>query len=115
MVINFELWDDKKLFDEMFRATGKSTKLVDELIQEFFEKPMGTRIPVCDHYPDRRADEYLLDRFMKRLESEHPSATCKIHRGEHITIERTSPTYHEMVKEEYARRQEEKKKNENLL
>ena len=116
MVINFELWDDKKLFDEMFRATGKSTKLVDELIQEFFEKPMGTRIPVCDHYPERRADEYLLDRFMKRLESEHPSATCKIHRGEHITIERTSPTYHEMVKEEYERRQQEKnKKNENLL
>lgn len=119
MVINFELWDDKKLFDEMFRATGKSTKLVDELIQEFFEKPMGTRIlvcdhyperPVCDHYPERQADEYLLDRFMKRLESEHPSATCKIHRGEHITIERTSPTYHEMVKEEYERRQQEKKK-----
>jgi adenylate kinase family enzyme len=116
MVINFELWDDKKLFDEMFRATGKSTKLVDELIQEFFEKPMGTRILVCDHYPERQADEYLLDRFMKRLESEHPSATCKIHRGEHITIERTSPTYHEMVKEEYERRQQEKnKKNENLL
>ena len=110
MVINFELWDDKKLFDEMFRATGKSTKLVDELIQEFFENPMGTRILVCDHYPERQADEYLLDRFMKRLESEHPSATCKIHRGEHITIERTSPTYHEMVKEEYERRQQEKKK-----
>lgn len=114
MVINFELWDDKKLFDEMFRATGKSTKLVDELIQEFFEKPMGARIPVCDHYADRRSDEYLLDRFMKRLESEHPSARCKIHRGEHrgehITIERTSPTYHEMIQEEYARRQQEKKK-----
>lgn len=110
MVINFELWDDKRVFDEMFRATGKSTKLVDELIQEFFEKPMGTRIPVCDHYPERQADEYLLDRFMKRLESEHPSATCKIHGGEHITIERTSPTYHEMVKEEYERRRQEKKK-----
>lgn len=110
MVINFELWDDKKLFDEMFRATGKSTKLVDELIQEFFEKPMGTRIPVCDHYPERQADEYLLNQFMKRLVSEHPSATCKIHGGEHITIERTSPTYHEMVKEEYERRQQEKNK-----
>ena len=84
--------------------------MIDELIQGFFETPMGTKIPVCDHYPERRADEYLLDRFMKRLESEHPSATCKIHRGEAITIERTSPTYHEKVKEEYARRQQEKKK-----
>ena len=32
---NFELWDDKQVFDEMFRATGRTTKLVDELIQEF--------------------------------------------------------------------------------
>ena len=110
MEYNFELWDDKRVFDEMFRATGKSTRLVDELIQEFFEKPMGTKIPVCDHYPERRADEFLLDRFMKRLESEHPSATCKIYRGEYITSERTSPTYHEKVREEYARRQEEKNK-----
>lgn len=108
MEYNFELWDDKRLFDEMFRATGRTTKLVDELIQEFFERPMGTNIPVCDHYPERRADEFLLDRFMKRLESEHPSATCKIHRGKHITIERTSPTYHEKVKEEYVKRLKEK-------
>ena len=107
---NFEHYEDKRLFGEMFRATGRTTKLVDELVQEFFEKPMGTKIPVLDHFPDRRADEYLLDRFMKRLESEHPGATCKIHREKHITIERTSPTYHEKVKEEYARRQEEKNK-----
>ena len=104
----FELWDDKRVFDEMFRATGKSTRLVDELIQEFFAKPMGTKIPVCDHYPERRADEFLLNRFMKRLESEHPSATCKIHRGENIMIERTSETYHEKVKEEYLKRVKEK-------
>ena len=105
---NFEYFDDKQVFDEMFRATGRTTKLVDELIQEFFERPMGTNIPVCDHYPERVADEFLLDRFMKRLESEHPTATCKIHRGEHITIERTSPTYHEKVKEEYVKRIKEK-------
>ena len=107
-----KFYNDKELFEAMFRATGRSTKLVDELIQEFFEKPMGTEIPVCDHYPERRADEFLLDRFMTRLESEHPTATCKINWGKHITIERTSPTYHEMVKEEYARRQEEKYKDQ---
>ena len=78
--------------------------------QEFFEKPMGSKIPVCDHYPERRADEFLLNRFMNRLESEHPGVTCTIHLGEHITIERTSPTYHEKVKEEYAKRQKDKNK-----
>ena len=107
---NFELYDDNRILDKMFRATGRTTKLVDELVQEFFEQPMGTNIPVCDHYPDRKADEYLLDRFMKRLESEHPTATCKIHRGEHITIERTSPTYHERVKEECGKRMKENEK-----
>ena len=110
MEYNFELWDNKRVFDEMFRATGKSTRLVDELIQEFFKQPAGTKIPVCDHYPERQADEFLLDRFMKRLESEHPSITCKVHRGEHIMIERTTKTYHEQVREEYAKRQEGKHK-----
>ena len=104
----FELWDDKRVFDEMFRATGRSTRLIDELIQEFFEKPMGTKILVCDHYPERRADEFLLNRFMNRLESEHPGATCTIHLGENIIIERTSETYHEKVKEEYVKRIKEK-------
>lgn len=108
MEINFELWDDNKLFVEMFKATGRSTRLVDELIQEFFEKPIGTKIPVYDHYGDRKADEFLLEMVLKRLDFEHPSASYKVHKGEHITIERTSRTYHEEVKEEYKRRQEEK-------
>lgn len=110
MMYNFELWDDKRVSEEMFRATGKSTRLVDKLIQEFFEQPAGTKIPVCDHYPEKQADEFLLDRFMKRLELEHPSITCKIYRGEHIMIERTTKTYHEQVREEYAKRQEGKHK-----
>lgn len=105
MKYNFELWNDRKLCEETSRATGKTTRIVDKLIQEFFEKPMGTKIAIVDHYPERRADEFLLNVFMKRLESEHPSATCKIHRGELIMIERTTKTYHEEVEEEYKRRQ----------
>ena len=101
----FKNYGDEQLFEEIFRATGKTTRIVDKLIQEFFEKPMGTKIAIVGHYPERRADEFLLNVFMKRLESEHPSATCKIHRGELITIERTTKTYHEEVEEEYKRRQ----------
>lgn len=108
MEYNFELWDDKRVSEEMFRATGKSTRLVDKLIQEFFEQPAGTKIPVCDHYPEKQADKFLLDRFMKRLESEHHGVMCKIHREKHLMIERTSPTYHELVKEEYRKRVKEK-------
>ena len=105
MKYNFELWNDRKLYEETSRATGKTTRIVDELIQEFFEKPMGTKIAIVDHYPERRADEFLLNMFMRRLESEHPAITYKIHKGELITIERTTKTYHEEVEEEYKRRQ----------
>lgn len=102
----FEDYDDKRIINETFRLSGRTTRQVDELIQEFFEKPMGTKIPVIDHFPERKADEYLLERFMKRLESEHPGATCKIHRGEPLTIERTYKTYHDRIMEEYQRRKE---------
>ena len=28
------------------RATGRSTRIVDRIIQDFFEKPIGTIIPI---------------------------------------------------------------------
>ena len=110
MECNLEQCDDKVLFSEMFRATGRTTRLVDELVQEFFEKPMGTKIMVYDHYGSMQANKFLLDRFMKRLETEHPSAGCRIsgRDGECILIERTTETYHERVREEYRKRQEKK-------
>lgn len=50
--------DKKNLYEIEFlkdcvgqhRATGRSTRLVDSIIQEFFTKPMGTIIPVADHF-----------------------------------------------------------------
>lgn len=99
-------YDDGMLFEEMFKATGKTTRLVDELIQEFFEKPAGTEIPVVDHHPERRADEFLLEKFLKRLESEHPGTKCDIRRGTPIIIQRGEKTYHEIVREEFKNRKE---------
>lgn len=35
--------------EERFRATGRSTRLIDEYIQKFFTEPIGTPIKVLDH------------------------------------------------------------------
>lgn len=35
---------------EQERATGRSTRIVDGIIQDFFNKPMGTIIPIYDHF-----------------------------------------------------------------
>ena len=50
------------------RATGRTTRLVDEAIQNLFN---NGRCIAFDHWPDRCADQYLLERILKRLEIEH--------------------------------------------
>ena len=35
------------------RATGRTTRLVDDYVQKFFNEPMNTPIAVQDHYGDR--------------------------------------------------------------
>jgi len=50
------------------RRTGRSTRLIDEYIQELFR---GRRILVKDHYGTRQSDELLWDDIMDRLYLEH--------------------------------------------
>lgn len=43
-------YDFLKSIVEEERATGRSTRIVDRIIQDFFEKPIGTIIPIYDHF-----------------------------------------------------------------
>lgn len=98
---------DEELYDLQNRATGASTRIIDELIQEFFTQPMGTRILVRDHYPETRADRFLGDRMAKRLENEfHVKFRYNRNDARGINFIREEPTYHEMVMEEIRRREE---------
>lgn len=64
------------------RATGRSTRLVDEYIQMFFTNPQGVPVKVLDHYDDIKAHVQLLERVVSRLKIEH--------KGVHYSIDRVT-------------------------
>jgi len=70
---------DEALHNIVGRHTGKSTRIVDELIQDFFNKKPGTKIRIIDHYPTKRADEHVARRMLRRLEVEH-NVTARVFR-----------------------------------
>jgi len=89
-----------ELHNQSYRATGRTTRLCDELVQKFFEAPYGEWVPVIDHYGTRRADEELLDRFMKRMDWEFPAIEVECDKlGGVIKVRRKKRTYHELVNE----------------
>ena len=94
--------DDDRLFRELARAKGDTTRLCDELVQKFFESPYGEWIPVYDHWGTNQADEILLRRFLQRMELEHPNQV-EVDRLR-FRVRRKEKTYHELVTEEYNRR-----------
>ena len=56
------------------RATGRTTRIIDRLVQELFET--GS-CKIADHHPTHEADRYLLHRLMGRLEAEHHLRAAK--------------------------------------
>ena len=99
--IELEYYRDKV---DQHRASGRSTRIVDDIIQQFFQKPMGTIIPIYDHFTGvnfnfsnpsrsdychndkrterwgiiRQADHFILKRVEGRLKYEHGGVKYKI-------------------------------------
>lgn len=102
---------DTELNSLKFRASGLTTRLIDEFVQEFFNEPMGTKIHIRDHYgltesANDRATALLISRLRARIEAEHH---CKLRAGRDLEgyyIIREEPTYHELVLQEIERRKE---------
>lgn len=52
----------------MDRRTGRTTRIIDQCVQEFFTQGYT----IClDHHPSDRMSEYVLNRVVHRLSSEH--------------------------------------------
>ena len=106
---------DAELNSLKFRASGMTTRLVDEFVQKFFNEPMGTKIYVNDHYgftqsANDRATVLLIDKLRGRIENEHH---CKFRTGRDFNgyyIIRDEKTFHECIEEEIKRRQDERAK-----
>lgn len=102
----YEYLTDEELKELSYRASGRTTRIVDELVQEFFNAPLGTKLMVCDHYGTRQADELVLRKLCKRIEAEHHAKYYTTHEGGLLYIVRDDPTLQETVLEEIERRKE---------
>lgn len=101
---SLEYKSDEELNYLRYRASGRTTRLIDEFVQDFFNRPMGTKIYIYDHYGTRQADQYLLGRAIKRLENEHHVEYKKGSDSNGFYIIRTEPTLQEMILDEIERR-----------
>jgi hypothetical protein len=102
----FEYMSDAELKALRYRAIGWSTRIIDHIIQDFFDLPMGTKIYISDHYLSRRADDFLCERVMKRLDNEHHMKVKRCVDNGGVYLVREEPTLHELVEEEIKRREE---------
>lgn len=57
--------------DEDLKATGRTTRLIDEYVQELFNAKIGEWICPLDHFFDYRATEWLISRLATRMKNEH--------------------------------------------
>lgn len=100
---------DEELKYLMFRASGRTTRLIDEFVQDFFNRPMGTKIHIRDHYGLRQSDNdrattLLIDKLRARIECEH-HLECKVGKdNDGFYIVRETPTLNELVLEEIEKR-----------
>ena len=100
---------DEELNYLRFRALGKTTRLIDEFVQDFFNRPMGTKIHIRDHYgftqsDNDRATTLLINKLRARIEYEH-HLECKAGKdNDGFYIIREAPTVNELVTQEIERR-----------
>lgn len=66
-----------QVIDLKYRATGRTTRLVDEYIQKIYENK-GEWVRIADHYPSRQADKVVFDNVCGRLKYEHSSDEFKV-------------------------------------
>lgn len=57
-------------FIDKYRASGRTTRLVDKYVQELFNN-LGEWVRISDHFPGRRANEMLMAKIRRRMEIEH--------------------------------------------
>ena len=106
---SLEYKSDEELNYLRYRASGETTRLIDEFVQDFFNRPMGTKIHIRDHYGLRQSDNdrattLLIDKLRARIEYEH-HLKCKARNdNDGFYIIREVPTFNELILEEIEKR-----------
>ena len=61
------------------RASGRTTRMIDEYIQELYNH-QGEWIEITDHWPTHRASDNILRKIIQRMELEHKTDKFEIRR-----------------------------------
>lgn len=71
---------------KMGRCSGRTTRLVDEAIQQLFSN-RGAKMYFADHYDSIQADILLQEKIIQRLKREHPNVSVTYYDGKYISIQ----------------------------
>lgn len=68
-----------QVIDLKYRATGRTTRIVDEYIQKIYENK-GEWVEIADHHYSMKANKMVADKVTARLKYEHSSDEFKYRR-----------------------------------
>lgn len=70
------------IIEKSRKSSGRSTRLLDKYIQDFFFLENNEVLYIADHEPTKEADLALMDRFINRMNAEHPDVKFNVDRYE---------------------------------
>lgn len=68
-----------QVIDLKCRATGRTTRLVDDYIQQIYNH-QGEWVKIADHHPSKQAAKVVFDKVCGRLKYEHSGDEFKVRR-----------------------------------
>ena len=97
-----------------YRATGRTTRLVDEYVQNLYSKP-NEWIGITDHFwnyktgkTDIKANDLIFKKLMHRLSDEHPDDKFDYRKKDnHMEVRLVSSASGEYINEEIKRLEKE--------
>ena len=104
----------ERLCELKYRATGRTTRLVDEYVQNLYSKP-NEWIGITDHFwnyktgkTDTGANYCIFNKLMHRLSDEHPGDKFDYRKnGNHMEVRLVSSVSGEYINEEIKRLEKE--------
>lgn len=70
------------IIEKARKNSGRTTRLLDKYIQDFFFLENDEVLYIADHEPTKEADLALMDRFIIRMNTEHPNVKFNVDRFE---------------------------------
>lgn len=98
-----------KILRTSVRASGRTYRIANGIIQSLFENPIGTWVNIIDHYQlDRGGSRCLADMLTRRLKNDFPQVKFTIDYSESVPrIKRETKLPKEVELEELEKQQQE--------